>query len=187
MDASSNGAPTRRARRDVSLVAKRPLWFWFPAGIFATPALIGAAVVMANIDGGPVEFFKSTYEARTFVLAALGILFSSASLLGLFYAIWFWRRGGPDFDGYDAYIDTAIRLVLLTLVIVDLGAGVFEYMNADPGQGMIAVVIFMMLGAAFLTFVGFPVMFAAVFVFSWLVFEKHEASSKFSHRNVERA
>lgn len=174
MSESLHPVPSRRSRREVSLVAKRPLWFWFPIGIFTTPALIGAAVVMANLDGGPVEFFKTTYEARTFILAALGILFSSASLLGLFYAIWFWRRGGPDFDGYDAYIDTAIRLVLLTLVIVDLGAGVFEFMNADPGDGMIAVVVFMMLGAAFLTFVGFPVMFAAVFIFSGLVFEKHE-------------
>ena len=175
----------RRTRRDVRLVAKRPLWFWFPVGIFATPALIGVAVVMVNLDGGPVEFFKSTYDARTFVAAALGILFSSASLLGMFYAIWFWRRGGPNFDNYDAYIDTAIRLVILTLLIVDLGAGVFEHVNANPGDGMIAVVVFMMLGAAFLTFVGFPVMFAAVFIFSWLVFEKHEALSEFSHCSVE--
>lgn len=185
MSLDTGERPGRRARRDVRLVAKRPLWFWFPVGIFATPVAISAAVIMVNLDGAPVEFFKGAYEARSFALAALGIVFSSACLLGIFYAIWFWRRGSPDFDGYDAYVGTAIRLVLLTLLIVDMGAGVFEYMNADPGERVIAVVVFMMLGAAFLTFVGFPVMFAAVFIFSWLVFEKHEIMREFSHRDPE--
>ena len=187
MSTSLERVPARRARQDVRLVAKRPLWLWFPVGIFATPAAIAAAVIMVNLDGAPVAFFKSTYEPRVFILAALGILFSSASLLGALYGIWFLRRGGPDFDSYDAYVGTALRLVLLTLLIVDVGAGVFEFLNADPGQGMIAVVVFMMLGAAFLAFVGFPVMFTAVFIFSWLVFEKHEYASEYPPRNTESA
>jgi hypothetical protein len=71
------------------------------------------------------------------------------------------------------------------LLCVDLGAGAFAFMDADPSQGMIAVVVFMMLGAAFLAFVGFPVMFAVVFIFSWVFSEKHAFSAEYSPRNTE--